>query len=131
MGDHHASAIVPVNRLLMIGCVAFSLFTLPWWITVIVVGLIGSIWKVASDQYGGMQICLLLLPGLFLGLTALGRHLQASESANQTVGLGDTLLITILPIGLFVITMLGAMLVIVTLMLLWEWLIEKVRARQK
>lgn len=131
MGDHGASAVVPVNRLLMIGCVAFSLFTLPWWITVIVVGLIGSLWKVASDQYGGMQICLLLLPGLFLGLATLGRHLQDSESANQTVGFGYTLLITILPIGLFVITMLGAMLVIVALMLLWEWLIEKVRARQK
>ena len=131
MGDHGASAIVPINRLLMIGCVAFSLVTLPWWITVIVVGLMGAIWRVASDQYGGMQLCLLLLPGLFLGLATLGRHLQESESADQTVGFGYTLLITILPIGLFTITMLGAMLVIVALTLLWEWLFEKVRSRQR
>ena len=131
MGDHGASAIVPFNRFLMIGCVAFSLFMLPWWITLSVFGLIGTIWKVASDQYGGMQICVVLLPGLFLGLATLGRHLQESESADQTAGLGYTLLITILPMVLFAITMLGAMLMIVAVALLWEWLMKKVRTRQK
>ncbi len=73
MRDHGAYAIEPMNIVMMVGCVVTSLVAMPWWITVPLTLLMVAIRNVARDPYGGMQICVLLLPGLFL-LSSIPRH---------------------------------------------------------
>ena len=109
MRDHGAAAIVPLNRCMMIGCVLFSLILLPWWCTLAVAVLVAALWRVTSDPYGGMQLCLLLLPGMFLGLAAIGRTLEQAEADGRVVELGEFLAVAVFPVVFFVLSMLVVM----------------------
>lgn len=130
MRDHGASAIVPLNRCMIVGCAAFSLFMLPWWATTLVTVVLAMLWKVASDQYGGMQVCLLLLPGMFLGLAAMGKRIQEAEASGRSIGIGAVVVNALGPPALFVLSMLGAMTLIVGTALARDWLIARFRRHQ-
>lgn len=125
MRDHGASAIVPLNRCMMIGLVAFSLFLLPWWVTAIVIGLCAALWRFASDQYGGMQLCLLLLPGMFLGLATVGKRIQEAQANGRTISMVEAAVNTLGPPLLFVLSMFAAMAMIVGGALALDWLKAK------
>lgn len=129
MRDHGASAIVPLNRSLMIVCMLLSLFLLPWWITLAVVVFVAALWRFASDQYGGMQISLLLLMGLFLGLGTIGRTLQRAEEEGRAVGVVEFLLETVVPVGLFLVSIIAFMVATVAVALVWEWIAGRWRQR--
>jgi hypothetical protein len=125
MRDHGASAIVPLNRCMIVGIAAFSLFMLPWWITVIVLGLGAALWRVASDQYGGMQLCLLLLPGVFLGLATVGKRIEEAQANGRTISIVEAAVNTFGPAVLFVLLMVGAMAMTVAAALALDWLKAK------
>lgn len=107
MADHGASAIITVNILLAFTCVALAVFTLPWWMALSVATLMLALRNFALDQYGGMQFCLLLLPGVLAGVLVTGQFLQNAEESGKDVEWLAALVsmvvpIVILPVAFFV-----------------------------
>ncbi len=81
----------------------------------------------ARDQYGGMQLCLLLLPGLLAGVLTLGQFLQNAKGSGDGVEWLRALVITVAPIVLFPVFLFITMAVPVTAVLAWEWIRNRTR----
>lgn len=132
MRDHGAHAIVPVNIVMMVGCVVVSLVVslvvMPWWVTLLVTMLMLAIRNVARDPYGGMQLCVLLLPGLFMAMLGTAQMLDKARQDGLSPDVGKIVLMAVVaPIG-FALSFLALMAVVVAIAIAWEWLVERSEA---
>jgi hypothetical protein len=125
MRDHGAHAIVPVNIVMMVGCVVVSLVVMPWWVTVLVTLLMVAIRNLARDPYGGMQFCVLLLPGLFMAMLGTAQILDKARQDGLSPVVGKIVLMAVIaPIG-FALSFLALMAIVVAAAIAWEWLRER------
>jgi hypothetical protein len=128
MRDHGAHAIVPVNIVMMVGCVVVSLVVMPWWITVLVTLLMVAIRSVARDPYGGMQLSVLLLPGLFMAMLGTAQMMDNARQDGLAPEVGKIVLMAVVaPIG-FALSFLSLMAVVVAAAIAWELLMERAKA---
>lgn len=127
MGDHGARAIIPLNIAMMIGCLLLSLVTLPWWMTSALLILMITIRNVARDQYGGMQLCFFLLPGVFLAMGGAAKLVSEASETGASPEFGKVVLMTVLPFFGFAVSMVAMMAVVVGAILGWEWASTRVK----
>ncbi|TWU18538.1 hypothetical protein Poly21_07020 [Allorhodopirellula heiligendammensis] len=87
-----------------------------------------AIRNIARDQYGGMQICMLVLPGAMLGIIELGRLIRDAETQGASLAIGPILMVTVVPLVGFVASLLVLMAAVLGVMLGWEWAMGRFNA---
>lgn len=120
---------MPLNIVMMLACMLASVLLLPWWVTVIVITVMVAIRHAAMDQYVGMQICTLALPGALLGIIGLGNLIRDAETQGSSFEIGPILMVTVVPLVGFAVSLLLLLAMLVGVMLGWEWTMRRLNER--
>lgn len=120
--NHGGEAIIPFNRFLIIANILLWGLVMPWWSTLLVALPVAVfLWRIGSDEYGGMQLVLLINPAWLTGTMSLSRVLNHPQAVGKEISTWRLVLMFFVTILGFLVVFVGILVVVTMLCIGASW----------